>query len=47
MTETLAAYSLVAIYSAIAVYALAFIAYAVDLSRRGADAVDEIGRAHV
>ena len=36
MTETLAAYSLVAIYSAIAVYALAFIAYVLDLSRRAA-----------
>jgi cytochrome c-type biogenesis protein CcsB len=35
-TETLAAYSLVAIYSAIAVYALAFIAYVLDLSRRAA-----------
>jgi cytochrome c-type biogenesis protein CcsB len=35
-TETLAAYSLVAIYSAIAVYAMAFIAYVLDLSRRAA-----------
>jgi len=35
-TATLAAYSLVAIYSAIAVYALAFIAYVLDLSRRAA-----------
>lgn len=38
MTETLAAYSLVAIYSAIAVYAMAFIAYVLDLSKRAADA---------
>ena len=37
MTETLAAYSLVAIYSAIAVYALAFIAFVLDLSRRAAE----------
>ncbi|MEO8095431.1 MAG: cytochrome c biogenesis protein CcsA, partial [Pseudolysinimonas sp.] len=36
MTETLAAYSLVAIYSAIAVYALAFIAFVLDLSKRAA-----------
>ena len=34
MTETLAAYSLVAVYSAIAVYALAFIAFVLDLSKR-------------
>ena len=38
MTETLAAYSLVAVYSAIAVYALAFIAYAIDLAKRSASA---------
>jgi cytochrome c-type biogenesis protein CcsB len=37
-TETLAAYSLVAIYSAIAVYALAFIAFVLDLGKRTADA---------
>jgi cytochrome c-type biogenesis protein CcsB len=36
VTETLAAYSLVAIYSAIAVYALAFIAFVLDLSKRAA-----------
>ncbi|MCU1415887.1 MAG: ccsB [Schumannella sp.] len=36
MTETLSAYSLVAIYSAIAVYAMAFIAFVLDLSRRAA-----------
>jgi cytochrome c-type biogenesis protein CcsB len=35
-TETLAATSLVAVYSAIAVYALAFIAYVLDLSKRTA-----------
>jgi cytochrome c-type biogenesis protein CcsB len=35
-TDTLAAYSLVAIYSAIAVYALAFIAFVLDLSKRAA-----------
>ena len=34
MTETLAAYSLVAIYSAIAVYALAFVVFVLDLSKR-------------
>lgn len=36
MTETLAAYSLVAVYSAIAVYAVAFIAFVLDLSKRAA-----------
>jgi cytochrome c-type biogenesis protein CcsB len=36
VTETLAAYSLVAVYSAIAVYAIAFIAYVLDLSKRAA-----------
>ncbi len=35
-TDTLAAYSLVAIYSATAVYALAFIAFVLDLSKRAA-----------
>ena len=36
MTETLAAYSLVAIYSAIAVYVIAFVVFVLDLSRRAA-----------
>lgn len=36
MTETLAAYSLVALYSAIAVYAIAFIAFVLDLAKRAA-----------
>ncbi|CAN5451443.1 c-type cytochrome biogenesis protein CcsB [soil metagenome] len=36
---TLAAYSVVAVYSAIAVYVLAFIAFAIDLSQRSAIAV--------
>jgi cytochrome c-type biogenesis protein CcsB len=38
VTDTLAAYSLVAIYSAIAVYAMAFIAFVLDLSNRAAAA---------
>jgi cytochrome c-type biogenesis protein CcsB len=38
VTETLAAYSLVAVYSAIAVYVLAFVAYVLDLAKRSADA---------
>lgn len=38
MTETLDAYSLVAVYSAMVVYTLAFILYTIDLSRRSADA---------
>jgi cytochrome c-type biogenesis protein CcsB len=36
VTATLAAYSVVAVYSAIAVYVLAFIAFALDLSKRAA-----------
>jgi cytochrome c-type biogenesis protein CcsB len=38
VTETLAAYSLVAVYSAIAVYVLAFIVYVLDLAKRSASA---------
>ena len=38
MTETLAAYSLVAVYSAIAVYVLAFVVYVLDLAKRSASA---------
>jgi len=38
VTETLANYSLVAVYSAMAVYALAFILYSLDLSRRSVEA---------
>ncbi len=38
MTQTLATYSLFAIYSAMAVYALAFIAFTLDLARRAAPA---------
>lgn len=34
MTETLAAYSLVAVYSAIAVYAIAFVLFVLDLAKR-------------
>lgn len=36
MTATLAAYSVVAVYSAIGVYVLAFVAFALDLSKRSA-----------
>ena len=36
MTETFASYSLLAIYSAMAVYTLAFIAYTLDLAKRSA-----------
>ena len=38
MTETLAAYSLVAVYSAIAIYVLAFVVYVLDLAKRSASA---------
>ena len=37
---TLDSVSLLLVWTAIAIYALAFIAYAIDLSRRGAEAVD-------
>lgn len=37
--DTLAAYSLLAVYSAAVVYVLAFIGYVVDLARRSSDAV--------
>ncbi len=36
MTDTFAMYSLVLVYSAMAVYALAFIVFALDLGRRAA-----------
>jgi len=36
VTDTLAAYSLVAVYSAIAVYAIAFVTYVLDLAKRAA-----------
>src|SRR3954447_19945163 len=39
-TMTLDSVSVLLVWTAIAVYALAFIAYAVDLARRGAQAVD-------
>jgi cytochrome c-type biogenesis protein CcsB len=38
-TETLAAYSLLAVYSASAIYVLAFIGYVVDLGRRSSETV--------
>jgi cytochrome c-type biogenesis protein CcsB len=38
VTETLASYSLVAIYSAMAVYLFAFIAFTLDLAKRSAEA---------
>lgn len=37
MTETLDSYSLIAVYSAMAVYALAFILFTLDLARRSAE----------
>src|SRR5918994_2948433 len=40
-TFTLDSVSVLLVWTAIAIYALAFVAYAVDLSRRGARAVDE------
>jgi cytochrome c-type biogenesis protein CcsB len=43
VTATLAAYSVVAVYSAIVVYVLAFIAFALDLSKRSAIAQQASG----
>lgn len=39
MTETFVSYSLIAVYSAMAVYTLAFVAFALDLARRSAGTV--------
>ncbi|MBX3099417.1 MAG: c-type cytochrome biogenesis protein CcsB [Salinibacterium sp.] len=48
MTETLVSYSTIAVYSAMAIYALAFVMFALDLSRRVAAPVAAVGvqRAH-
>ncbi|MFT4122202.1 MAG: c-type cytochrome biogenesis protein CcsB [Microbacteriaceae bacterium] len=43
MTEALESYSLIAVYSAMAVYTLAFIAYTLDLARRSAPAPARAG----
>ena len=43
MTETLVSYSTVAVYSAMAIYALAFIMFTLDLSRRAARPVPTVG----
>ena len=40
MTETLVSYSLIAVYSAMAIYTLAFVLFAVDLARRSAESSD-------
>ncbi|WP_307842502.1 c-type cytochrome biogenesis protein CcsB [Salinibacterium sp. NG253] len=40
MTETLVSYSLIAVYSAMAIYTFAFIMFAVDLARRSAESSD-------
>jgi hypothetical protein len=37
VTETLVSYSLIAVYSAMAIYTLAFVMFAVDLARRSAE----------
>ena len=44
MIETLATYSLVGVYSAMAVYTLAFLFYSVDLSTRAARPQADITR---
>lgn len=43
MTDTIASYSLVAIYSAMAIYTIAFVMFALDLARRSSPAPVEIG----
>ncbi|WP_307842090.1 c-type cytochrome biogenesis protein CcsB [Salinibacterium sp. SWN1162] len=40
MTETFVSYSLIAVYSAMAIYTFAFILFAVDLARRSAESSD-------
>lgn len=40
MTETFASYSLIAVYSAMAIYTLAFVMFAIDLARRSAESGD-------
>jgi len=40
VTETLASYSLIAVYSAMAIYTLAFVMFAIDLARRSAESGD-------
>ncbi|MEL0627664.1 c-type cytochrome biogenesis protein CcsB [Salinibacterium amurskyense] len=40
MTETFVSYSLIAVYSAMAIYTLAFVMFAVDLARRSAESSD-------
>lgn len=40
MTETFVSYSLIAVYSAMAIYTLAFVLFAVDLARRSAESSD-------
>jgi cytochrome c-type biogenesis protein CcsB len=45
VTETFVSYSLIAVYSAMAIYTLAFVMFAVDLARRSADSGDAAGAA--
>jgi cytochrome c-type biogenesis protein CcsB len=40
VTETFASYSLIAVYSAMAIYTIAFVLFAVDLARRSAESGD-------
>jgi cytochrome c-type biogenesis protein CcsB len=47
VTATLAAYSVVAVYSAIVVYVLAFIAFALDLSKRSAIAQSAVATSSI
>ncbi len=46
MTETFASYSLVAIYSAMAVYLIAFVFFTLDLARRSAESTTKSAAAH-
>ena len=47
MTETLAVYSLVMVYSALAVYVIAFVMFALDLGRRAASAPARVREAEL
>lgn len=47
MTETLVSYSVIAVYSAMAIYTIAFVMFTIDLSRRVAPAAAEVGSGSV
>jgi cytochrome c-type biogenesis protein CcsB len=46
VTETFVSYSLIAVYSAMAIYTLAFVMFAIDLARRSAESSDSAAAAN-